>query len=60
MKFLFAVVVVFSLSACEQEPAEKTVWDEQFKTMDKARDVEKQVLEAADIQHQAIEQQTQQ
>lgn len=60
VKFTFVVFVVFWLAACDQEPPEKTVWDEQLKTMDKARDTEQQVLDAADQQRQAIEQQNQQ
>jgi len=59
-KYLLAMTAVFILVACDSEPPEKTVWDDQLKTMDKARDVEQQVLDAADLQREALEQQTQQ
>jgi uncharacterized protein YcfL len=59
-KFLLAATAVLLLIACDTEPPEKTVWDEQLKTMDKARDAEQQVLDAAELQRKAIEQQTQQ
>jgi len=54
------VVLALLLTGCEQEPPEKTVWDDQLKTMDKARDVEQQVLDAAEMQRKAMEEQTQQ
>lgn len=56
---LMAFMVLF-IAGCDQDPPEKTVWDEQLKTMDKARDAEQQVLDAAEQQRRAIEQQTQQ
>lgn len=55
------VLLIFSfllLAACDNEPPEKTVWDDQIKTMDKARDAEQQVLDAAAQQRQAIDQAT--
>lgn len=57
---ILAVTAVFILTACDTEPPEKTVWDDQLKTMDKAREAEQQVLDAAELQRKAIEQQTQQ
>jgi hypothetical protein len=48
------------IAGCDQDVPEKTVWDEQLKTMDKAQDAEQQMLEAAELQRRAIEQQTQQ
>lgn len=59
-KYFLAVTVIVFLSACDSEPPEKTVWDDQLKTMDKARDAEQQVLDAAELQRKAIEKQTQQ
>ncbi len=59
-KYLLLMLSVFVLMACDQEPPEETVWEEQLNTMDKARDVEQQVLDAAQQQRQSIEQQTQQ
>ena len=59
-KFLLAAAALLLLNACDTEPPEKTVWDEQLKTMDKARDAEQQVLDAAELQRKAIEEQTQQ
>ena len=46
-KFFLLLLSVFVLTACEQEPPEETVWDEQLNTMDKARDVEQHVEDAA-------------
>ena len=60
VKCTLIVLAALWLAACDQEPPEKTVWDDQLKTMDKARDAEQQVLDAAEQQRQAIEQQTQQ
>lgn len=60
MKFLLLMMAVFGLTACDQEPPEKTVWDEQLKTLDKARDAEKQILDAAELQRQQIDQQSNQ
>lgn len=57
-KYLFLIMTMLFLSACDQEPPEKTVWDDQLKTMDKARDAEQQVLDAAEQQRQAIDQAT--
>lgn len=57
-KYLIAVTAVLILTACDNEPPEKTVWDDQLKTMDKARDVEQQVLDAAELQRQQIERAT--
>jgi|GEM_PF-1884346 len=59
-KLLVVVCALFMLIGCDNEPPEKTVWDDQLKTMDKARDAEQQVLDAAAQQRKAIEQQTQQ
>lgn len=58
-KYLLVAMAIL-LTACDQDPPEKTVWDDQLKTMDKARDAEQQVLDAAELQRKAIEQQTQQ
>ncbi|WP_273148871.1 hypothetical protein [Methylophaga thiooxydans] len=55
MKYSILLSILL-LAACNEEPVDKTVWDEQLKTMDKARDVEKQVLDAAELQRQQIEQ----
>ncbi|MED5510901.1 MAG: hypothetical protein VX841_11460 [Pseudomonadota bacterium] len=60
MKSWLIGITALCLSACDQAPPEKTVWDEQLKTMDKAHEAEQQMLEAAELQRQAIEQQTQQ
>jgi hypothetical protein len=54
------ILTAMFLTACDQEPPEKTVWDEQLKTMDKAYEAEQQLLEGTERQRQAIEQQTQQ
>ena len=56
--YLMLVVSLLALSACDNEPPEKTVWDDQLKTMDKARDAEQQVLDAAAQQRQLIDQAT--
>lgn len=55
IKYSFLLLVLL-LAACNEEPVDKTVWDEQLKTMEKARDAEKQVLDAAELQRQQIEQ----
>ncbi len=55
IKYSFLLLVLL-LAACNEEPVDKTVWDEQLKTMDKARDAEKQLLDAAELQRQQIEQ----
>lgn len=60
VKYTLIVFAMLWLVACDQEPPEKTVWDDQLNTMDKARDAEQQVLDAAEKQRQAIQQQTQQ
>jgi hypothetical protein len=58
-KFPLMLLPLAALAACsDQEPPEKTVWDEQLQTMDKARDVEQQLLDSADKQKQQIEQQS--
>ncbi len=59
-KFLLAAAALVLLNACDTESPEKTVWDDQLKTMDKARDAQQRVLDAAELQRKAIEQQTQQ
>lgn len=56
---LWPVIVLLMLAACDREPPEETVWDDQLKTMDKARDAEQQVLDAAKTQRERIEQNTQ-
>ena len=56
---LWPVIVLLMLVACDHEPPEETVWDDQLKTMDKARDAEQQVLDAAKTQRELIEQNTQ-
>lgn len=56
---LWPVIVLLMLVACDREPPEETVWDDQLKTMDKARDAEQQVLDAAKTQRELIEQKTQ-
>jgi len=55
-----SLLLIFMLAGCDQEPVDKTVWDDQLKTMDKAGDVEKQMLDAAELQRQQIEQSTHQ
>lgn len=60
LKNWMLILTAMCLAACDREPPEKTVWDEQIKTMDKAYEAEQQVLEATERQRQAIEQQTQQ
>jgi hypothetical protein len=50
------VIVLLMLVACDREPPEETVWDDQLKTMDKARDAEQQVLDAVKTQRELIEQ----
>lgn len=59
-KTILLVATVVFIAACDQEVPEKTVWDEQLKTMDKVHEAEQQMLEAAELQRRAIEQQTQQ
>lgn len=59
-KYLLLGLSLILLTACDREPPEKTVWDEQLKTMDKARDAEQQVLDAAAQQREAIDQATEQ
>ncbi|MEC9313720.1 MAG: hypothetical protein VYB22_02475 [Pseudomonadota bacterium] len=59
-KTILLVATVMFIAGCDQDVPEKTVWDEQLKTMDKAQDAEQQMLEAAELQRRAIEQQTQQ
>lgn len=59
-RYLLVVVAMLILTACDNEPPEKTVWDDQLKTMDKARDAEQQVLDAAELQRKTIEETTQQ
>ena len=60
MKFWLIGCAVLFIAGCEQDPPEKTVWDDQLKTMDKAHEAQQQLLDAADLQRKAIEQQTQQ
>ena len=60
MKYGLIIVLALAVTACDQEPPEKTVWDEQLKTMDKVRDVEKLMLDASEQQKQAIEESTNQ
>lgn len=59
-KTILLVAIVMFIAGCDQDVPEKTVWDEQLKTMDKAQDAEQQMLETAELQRRAIEQQTQQ
>lgn len=59
-KTILLVATVLFIAGCDQDVPEKTVWDEQLKTMDKAHEAEQQMLEAAELQRRAIEQQTQQ
>ncbi len=60
LKIILLVASLLFINGCEQDMPEKTVWDEQLKTMDKAHEAEQQMLEAAELQRRAIEQQTQQ
>jgi hypothetical protein len=60
MKLWLIGCAALFMTGCEQEPPEKTVWDDQLKTMDKAHEAQQQLLDAADLQRKAIEQQTQQ
>lgn len=55
-----SLLLVFILAGCDQDSVDKTVWDEQLKTLDKAGDAEKQILDAAELQRQQIEQSTHQ
>jgi len=40
--------LLFSIAGCSPEPVEETVWDDQIKTLDKARDVEETLMNRAD------------
>lgn len=40
-------LVLVLLSACESEPVEKTVWDDQVQALDKARQVEGELMQRA-------------
>ncbi|MCX4187256.1 hypothetical protein [Methylophaga sp. OBS4] len=58
-KWLLMIMLLLVTAACsDQEPPEKTVWDEQLKTMDKAREVEQQILDSAERQRREIEAKT--
>lgn len=59
-KTILLVASVLFITGCDQDVPEKTVWDDQLRTMDKAHDAEQQLLDAAELQRRAIEQQTQQ
>jgi len=58
-KWLWALSFILILVACDSEPPEKTVWDEQLNTLDKAHDIEQEILNAATLQRQQIDEQTQ-
>lgn len=47
-RILVVSFLLAGICACESEPVEETVWDDQVKAMDKARDVEQQLMQRAD------------
>lgn len=53
-------LILMLVAACEAEPPEKTVWDEQLQSIDKAREMEQQILDATKQKNREIERQTQQ
>ncbi len=46
-RLIVCAVLLACVCACESEPVEKTVWDDQVKAMDKAREVEDQLAKRA-------------
>ncbi|MDH3587933.1 MAG: hypothetical protein OEQ74_00880 [Gammaproteobacteria bacterium] len=45
---LFASIAIGLIGACEPKKVEETVWDDQIKTMDKAREVEETLMNRAE------------
>lgn len=59
--FLLLVLLLMSLllAACsDQDEPQETVWDDQLKTMDKARQTEQILLDNAEKQRRQIEEET--
>lgn len=65
MKYLLCVIFVSSLPACSdntstnEDTNEKTVIDHQIKSLEKAKNVEAQILDAAQLQRAVIDAQGQ-
>ncbi|MBT8136048.1 MAG: hypothetical protein KJO54_03435 [Gammaproteobacteria bacterium] len=43
-----ALAVACAIAGCEPKEVDETVWDDQIKTMDKAREVEDKLMNRAD------------
>ena len=48
LRLMILSVLIASLCACDSEPVEETVWDEQIETLDKAREVEDKLMNRAE------------
>ncbi|MDH3646266.1 MAG: hypothetical protein OER80_05795 [Gammaproteobacteria bacterium] len=48
IRFLVIAGLLISIGACSKEPVEETVWDDQIKALDKARDVEEKLMQRVD------------
>lgn len=47
-RFSIALAVACVIAGCEPKEVDETVWDDQIKTMDKAREVEDKLMDRAD------------
>ncbi len=66
--FLILLLLGCTLSACDSQPSSnktdlttsppKTIIDDQLKALDKAKDVERQIQEAAEKQRKALDEMT--
>ena len=46
--FSIVLAVACAIAGCEPKEVDETVWDDQIKTMDKAREVEDKLMDRAD------------
>ena len=47
IRFLILTALVASVSACAEKKVEETVWDDQVKALEKAREVEQELMQRA-------------